>query len=489
MQDVFKIKDRFSFINTRMSIWYVILCGGLVFLTATTGYYMTALIAAAALFALVVIVVSIQHMEFGYYAMIVFGFLLAFLDRMTNSALPLYTVIFLAPIGLFVLLIIHNIFYHERLKIDKHPIFYAYFVLFAYDLIQFFNPEMKSTLGWVVYVRQLISNAALLIVSLYLFKNLKSVRFFFRFLLGAIFVTALYGCYQQWVGLTSFELRWLYTRPGALGLLTLPGGGIRKFAFLTDPANFGTLMASGCIGTLILAMESPSKKTKILLSVFTVLIFISVSYSGTRTANIMIAAGLLLYIMLTFYKKRTRVLAVGAGMLFLFIMKVPIYTNVVLHRFRTAFKAPAHDASYKVRLENRAIMKPYLDQHPFGGGLNTTGATGHKYNPYHPLAHIAPDSSLVANYMETGWVGLALHLLFLFGLMAYAVHYYYKCRNPEIKTYYAIIVTILASLGLVGAYAQYTLNNVPQLFLYIPFIAIIIKLHTFDGIKLNSLKN
>jgi len=245
-------------------------------------------------------------------------------------------------------------------------------------------------------------------------------------------------------------------------------------------------MASGAVGSLILALESSSKKIKVLLGAFTAIMFLGMSYSGTRTANIMLAAGLFLYVLMTLYQRKTRILAVSVGMLFLFIMNAPIYGNPTINRFRTAFNAPSNNASLDTRLINREKIRPYLYAHPFGGGVNTTGVTGSKYNPHHALAGIPPDSSLVANLMENGWVGLAIHLIFLFLIVAFSVHYYYRCQNHEIRSYYAVIAAMLFSLGLVGGYAQYTLASVPQVFVYIPFIAITIRLHTLDKPQLSK---
>lgn len=467
-------------------VCYGILCCGLICLVAIPDHYKFGIIAAIGAFAVFLLAFSIQEINFGFYAMIVFGFLLAFIDRATESRLPLYTLIFIMPFVLFILVMVKSIFQHDRFKLGRHPLVYGYFITVAYTMVQLFNPQMDSLMGWVSYFRQSLALVALFLTSLYLFRNFNGIRLFFRFLFGAIFITALYGCVQQWIGLAPADRIWVYSNPDVLGLYRLPGGGIRKFSFLTDPANFGTLMAAGAVGTLILAMELHSKKKKALLAFFTIVIFLGMSYSGTRTANVMIAAGLGLYIVMTLYQRRTRLLAVTAVMLFLFIMNAPIYGNVTINRFRTAFQPPSDNASLDTRLINRQKIRPYILSHPFGGGVNTTGVTGGKYNPHHPLAGIPPDSSLVANLMENGWVGLAIHMVFLFFVIAYAVHYYFHCHDGEIKAYYAVIAAILFSLGLIGAYAQYTLTSVPQIFVFIPLIAVTIRLHTFDKLETSN---
>jgi len=52
---------------------------------------------------------------------------------------------------------------------------------------------------------------------------------------------------------------------------------------------------------------------------------------------------------------------------------------------RSTFKVK-EDPSMNVRDNTRARVQPYARSHPFGGGLNTSGALGLKYDPGHPLA-------------------------------------------------------------------------------------------------------
>lgn len=483
MSAVIEIKSNLFFPKVWKVIVYGLLCCGLIpfFLLFGTEDANLIIVSTSAAFALFFIALTFYDFRFGFYGMIGFGFLLAFIDRMTHSTLPTYSLLFLFPFALFVVVLIKSSFGYQRFKLDWHPLLFAYFFTVIYIIIEVFNPQMSSILGWISYFRQTLSLLLLLFICLYLFRNLKSVRFFFRFLLGAIFITALYGCVQQWYGLAPWDKRWVYENPDVLGLFSLYGKDIRKFSFLTDPANFGSLMAAGALGTVILMLESTGIKRKIFLGFLTAIILLGMSYSGTRTANIMVIAGLGLYLMITIYRRRTWIFALVAGLAFLFILYAPIYGNITLYRIRTAFRTPLDDASLQVRFMNRERIQPYIHAHPFGGGINTTAGGGLKYNPNHPLAGFPPDSALFSIALEQGWVGLAIHLSFLFFTLLYAIHYFFKCSNKEIKSYYAVIVAMLFSLGLVGAYAQFTLISVPQFFVFIPFIAIIIKLHKFDN--------
>jgi len=444
-------------------------------------------IAIVAIVITIFIVVAIfKNPEFGFYFMIAFGFLLAFVDRLVRSRIPLYSIIFMIPFILFLAVILKRDIHSTSLRFGKDPIIFGYIITFVYTLVQAFNPQMDSFLGWISYFRQAVCLGLILFISLYLFKDLKHIRYFFKFILAAILITAMYGCIQQWFGFTPFERRWVYQTPGVMALYSLPGGGIRKFSFLTDPANYGTLMASGGLAFVVLSFGPFSRKKRIILRLCSLLIFLSMSYSGTRTANIMVASGLAIYIMMTLNQKKSRILAGIAVAFYLFIMYSPIYSNVTINRLRSAFNSPQHDASYDVRIINRERIRPYIHQHPFGGGVNTTGQGGLQYNPHHYLAGFPPDSSLFSTTLEIGWVGLLIQLSFLFLVLVSSVHYFYRCTNPEIKAYFAAITIIIFTLGLIGAYAQFTLTSMPQIFIFIPLLACIIKLRKLDQILITT---
>jgi hypothetical protein len=81
--------------------------------------------------------------------------------------------------------------------------------------------------------------------------------------------------------------------------------------------------------------------------------------------------------------------------------------------------------------------------------------------------------------MQTGWVGLVMMCGLFFIVLMYSIHYFYVVKDPEIKIYYAVVATMLFAL-MAGNYAQFTITMNPQNFYYFPFLAVIIKLHTFD---------
>jgi hypothetical protein len=386
---------------------------------------------------------------------------------------------------LFGILLIRNIYERKYKLIVGHPIIFVYMVTLGYVVAQAFNPLMGSFLGWLSYFRAVLIVLALLFVFLYIFRTFNGVKSFFKFIFILFFVTALYGCIQHKFGLTSFEKRWLYLTPNKFQLYSLPGQGVRCFSFFTDPANFGTLMSTALIGMIIFSLGPFRRRKKAILGFFSLVVLMGISYSGTRTAYLTLIAGLALYILMTIYEKRSRILAFCAAAGLLLILFLPIYGNVTINRIRSAFQPPSGDASYDLRNLHRHEMQPFLHSHPFGNGVNTTMGAGLEYNPDNFLAGFPPDSSYFQIALEQGWVGLILNCIFYFTILFYSVHYFYKCRNKEIKVYYGAVTAMLFSMML-GAYTQFTISSIPQNFIFIALLACVIKLHTFERAALRK---
>jgi hypothetical protein len=89
----------------------------------------------------------------------------------------------------------------------------------------------------------------------------------------------------------------------------------------------------------------------------------------------------------------------------------------------------SNDASATIRDVNRHNVQPYIRAHPLGGGINTTGAEGLNYNPYHFLANFPPDSGYMKILAEQGWLGYAIHMLFYFIVLKGGLEGFYKARK------------------------------------------------------------
>ena len=77
------------------------------------------------------------------------------------------------------------------------------------------------------------------------------------------------------------------------------------------------------------------------------------------------------------------------------LMVMP-YQNAITYRIRSTFEG-TKDASAAIRDYDRHEVQPYIQAHPMGGGIFTSGGEGNKYNKGHYLEYLQADSG----YLKT----------------------------------------------------------------------------------------
>jgi hypothetical protein len=288
--------------------------------------------------------------------------------------------------------------------------------------------------------------------------------------------TGIYGCIQEWHGLFGFEEYWVTSNENRFGLYFIMGD-FRKFSTMSDPTSYSIAMAVCGVFFLILAWHTKRFSRKCILLLGVLFMFLGMAYSGTRTANIMVAAGLALFVLLSLHKRATQIFAVLCALAFLVLMYGP-YANSTIIRFRSSFQA-SEDASFKVREVNRQAIQPYIWSHPIGGGLGTSGASGLRFNKGHYLSGFPPDSGYLRKAVETGWVGLGLVLIAYFLVMQYGIRGYFQTRHQQNKLLYAACLAAIFPLY-IGEFAQEAIGQISDIVVYYPLIAIILRLRNSD---------
>jgi putative inorganic carbon (hco3(-)) transporter len=270
-------------------------------------------------------------------------------------------------------------------------------------------------------------------------------------------------------------------------LSSLDNGNYRKSSFLSGCTDFALSMAGTIIITIIFYLRlKTSGLKKAFLIISSLLMIAGMIYSGTRTANFMLVLEIALYILMTITEKKTLIFAGISLSILLFILFVPIYGNGTINRIRSTFQLNS-DESLKVRDVNRHSIQPYIYAHPIGGGIGTTGVLNYPHNVGHPLAGFPTDSGLLSIVLEQGIVGLILTCLSYFIILRTAVRSYFRTRNPHYKIIYLAITCCV--FGFVFAqYAQVAIGQVPNGFMFLGLIAILIRLNDnekgdFPGIK------
>ena len=403
--------------------------------------------------------------------LIVIPVVLIYLNRFfVNPRIGVYTVIVLAftaigigryvpgvPLGLgvdgvLVLTYIAIFFKYFYQKLDLRPVqnelTLIAVVWFLYSVAEFFNPLALSRTAWFYAMRGMSLYMLLLIpITFLIFNRIKFVYIFLYLWAFWTILVTLKGVQQMMFGPDFAEQRWL-DEGGAVTHIIF--GELRIFSFLSDAGQFGAAQAVAFVVGTILALHLKGVRNKIIFGVMALTGFYGMMISGTRGAIIVPAAGFLIYLIHT---KNYKAIIIGLALMTaatVFFRYTYIGQSISqIRRMRTAFR-PADDASLQVRLQTKEILKDYLADKPFGGGIGSAGNWGKRFSPQGFLANIATDSWYVQIWAEQGIVGLVLHLIMMFYIVLKGSFYVMtRLEDPELK--FIISALIAGMVGLMGA--------------------------------------
>jgi cell division protein FtsW (lipid II flippase) len=277
----------------------------------------------------------------------------------------------------------------------------------------------------------------------------------------------------------KFEMNYILEDPLREMLSSLDNGNYRKSGFLSGCTDFGLSMTGTIIMTIVFYLRLKTTQwKKAFLLISTLVMTLGMIFSGTRTANFMLILEVALYVLMTINEKKTLIFGGICAFLLAFVIFVPIYGNGTINRIRTTFQLST-DESLNVRDVNRHSIQPYLQSHPIGGGLGTTGGVNYFYNIGHPLAGFPTDSGLLMISLEQGYVGLIITCTLYFMILFRCVRSFYRARNPEYKVIYLAITGFI--FGFVFAqYAQVAIGQVPNGFAFAAMVAIVLRLNDLE---------
>ncbi|MCG8697394.1 MAG: O-antigen ligase domain-containing protein [Bacteroidales bacterium] len=288
----------------------------------------------------------------------------------------------------------------------------AALIWYAYAIFQLFNPEAVSRIAWF-YAMRGVSLYMLLTVPLVfiLFNHPGYLHTMLTFWAWFTLLGVAKGMMQKFVGPDPWEQYWLDTIGGKTHVLSQ---GLRIFSFFTDSATYGGSMGFSGVVFSILALHTTPTKKRLFYATVAAAAFYGMLISGTRGAIAVPFAGFTLYAILS---KKVKIVISGAIIMiamYSFLRFTTIGNSVYeIRRFRGALDP--ENPSLMVRKENQKLLKGYLTNRPFGGGIGSAGNWGLRFSPGTFLAETPTDSWYVQIWAEQGRVGLYLHL----GILAF----------------------------------------------------------------------
>ncbi|TKC09323.1 O-antigen ligase family protein [Pedobacter frigoris] len=407
----------------------------------------------------------VVYPKFGVLVLLVSAYLIMWVMRF-NFDFPLGTLMD----GLELLLII-GFFIHQKIHRDwailKNPITFMILIWIGYNILQAFNPVAESKLAWLYTIR----SVAIVMLTYFIFmvqiKSVAFIRLIFKVWIGLSLFAALYAFKQEYFGFFAFEERSLDS-PLMRELLFI-GGHWRKFSIFSDPVAFSYNMVVSAILCLVLVLSVKKTYKKAILIFLVGFFLLNMLYSGTRGANPLFPAAVF---MLAILKFNYKVLGFSLlGLVFLVFLIFMPSSNQNILRFQSAFR-PSDDASFNVRKINQKRIQPFIQQHPFGGGLGATGTWGVRFAPNSYLAHFPPDSGYVRVAVELGYVGLFIFCTLIFIILRTGIRNYFTIKDPELKNYCLAMVLIVFALG-IGNYPQEALVQFPVSVYFYLIVALI----------------
>ncbi len=288
---------------------------------------------------------------------------------------------------------------------------FAISIWFGFCILQLINDTCALGIDvaeWFTNFRLLALQLVwiLLVFCLYI-SSPKVLLNYLRVWAGLSFFAAYWTWKQKNIGFTPNEYAWLYYGPGQVTHLLNAGTLIRYFSTFSDAANYGCNAASSSVVFLIIAITSKIKWERIFFLSVSICVIWGMFQSGTRTAIFCMAAGFMVYIVLS----KSFKIAIPFSIFFTLFMAFLIFTNIgngnqQIRRMRSAFNKD--DASANVRDVNKAAIKKYIRDAPWGIGLGYNPSNIPANNKYNILSNIPPDSEHVYIWVHTGIIGITV---------------------------------------------------------------------------------
>ena len=150
-----------------------------------------------------------------------------------------------------------------------------------------------------------------------------------------------------------------------------------------------------------------------------------------------------------------------AGLAYIFLAFTDIgQGNNQIRRMRSAFNK--NDASANVRTINKASIRKYIQDAPWGIGLGVGNGDVPARNKYVVMSYIAPDSEYVFVWIHTGRIGLTIFLISMFIMFVGACWVtMFKIKNRSLMGIGAGFCGAFAAIQL-GGYANQVLMQFPN---------------------------
>lgn len=391
-------------------------------------------------------------------------FALVAAGMVANVKVGLSSMLFILLCSIISLVQLNNDEQHTDWKVGQNIMTYMFVIWLLYYCLEILNPNNVMA-AWNINITPyaLIPLICAFIVPL-LIRSKKDIELLLVIWSIFVLIFTIKGYWQKSFGFNSKELYFLYALGG--WRTHIIWSGIRYFSCFSDAANYGVHAAMSAVVFGISAFFVESKKKRAYFLFIACCGLYGMGISGTRAAMGVVVGGIL---MVTIIAKSWKALLAGV-FVSLSVFCFFYFTNIgngnqYIFKMRSSFH-PSKDASYIVRVENRARMKELMVKKPIGYGIGLSKAGNFQSKEQMPYP---PDSWLISVWVETGIVGLILYLSIhgiLFAWCSWLLMF--KVRNKNLRGLVAAWLCMNAGF-FIATYVNDVMQYPNQLPIYIGF--------------------
>ena len=431
-----------------------------------TGFAAVCMIPAVVIF----VFLAIKHQDALFWYIFAMNYFVMGLERYGYIPVPI-TIVTLLPQLLLVMSFL--IIPRPSKNSMSNPMLLAFIIWTIYLVLQVFNRTCDLPVNVGKWLTNINFFAFYFIITYVLInKIINTPQNIMRFLrLWAYFSIAatIWAWRQKTFGWDTTEYIWLMS--GAMRTHII-GGSIRYFSFFSDAATFGCCLAASATAFYIVALTTKQKKDKILFWISAISSTYAFFTSGTRSGLVCFMVGIFLYIFLSKSVKLTLFVIITGGLFVFLLAGTNIgQGNMLIRRMRTTFNS--NDASKNARDINKESIKKYLQDAPFGFGINIDEATIPKFNKFRKVLETPNDSTYVFFWQRTGIVGVyvfaIMNIIILGGGCIVTL---FRLKNNACKGIAAAFCCGFLAIQ-AGGYANHILMQYPNLLLFYGGMAIV----------------
>lgn len=407
--------------------------------------------------AVLTFILILKYSKQSFYTLFVLQFLLAAANMAVDIPLGIATLA--CTLFTVVLLMLYTTYKKVDWTGSRNAMLLLFLAWGVYCVLEIANPNHVQEAWNISITHYLIYPVVCAVMVPLTIRSIKGIEWLLFIWSIFILMAVAKGYWQKSYGFNARELYFLYELGGAKTHIIW--SGVRYFSFFSDAANFGVHMAMGISVFGISMLNVKSKWLKVYFGIVVLAAIYGMGISGTRAAIAVPIGALGAYILLS---RNVKSCIAGASALLLLVVFFN-FTNIgddnqYIRKMRSAFR-PGKDASYQLRVYNRAKMKELMVRKPFGYGIGLS--KGERFYPKERMPY-PPDSWLVAVWVETGIVGLILYLALHSALFAWCGWIImFKIMNKRLRGLLVAWISMAAGFFL-AAYAndvmQYP-NSIP----------------------------